>query len=384
MATSLQTVSAVPSDDGKPAVAPQLPQRTLVWMAFRRHRLAYASLFVIVAAYALAMFSGFFAPYSTQHLVADRTYAPPQAVHLFSDEGFGLHAYGQSATQDPETLELTWSTDTSERVDLGFFVQGEPYSLLGLTVDRHFFGPTDPSETVFLLGSDRVGHDMLSMLLHGARTSLTIGLVGVAIAFVIGIVLGSVSGYYGGRTDTVIQRIIEFFMSMPTLPLWLGLAAALPTSWSGTQRYFAITLIVAVIGWTDLARVVRGRFLSLRDEQYVVAARLDGASTPRLIGRYLVPSMTSHLIASVTLSVPGMILAETALSFLGLGIQPPDVSWGVLLQEAQNLRALTPAPWLLLPGLAVIITVLAMNFIGDGLRDAADPYQTQSLGGARS
>ncbi|MER6007853.1 ABC transporter permease [Nonomuraea angiospora] len=351
-----------------------LSQSKLVWRAFRRHRLATAGLVVTALTYLVVVFAGFIAPYDTEHFVADRTYAPPQALHLFGDDGFGLHTYGQRARQDPETLDITWTTDTSQRIDIGFFVKGAEYSVLGLTLDRHLIGPVDPSQTVYFLGSDRTGHDVLSLMAYGARTSMTIGLLGVAIAFVIGITLGGISGYLAGKTDTAIQRVIEFFMSMPTLPLWLGLAAALPSDWSALQRYFAITLIVAVIGWTDLARVVRGRFLALREEQYVTAARLDGSSAARIIRRHLLPSMSSHLIASLTLSIPGMILAETALSFLGLGIQAPDVSWGVLLQESQNLRAVTTAPWLLLPGLAVIVVVLALNFLGDGLRDAADPY----------
>ncbi len=228
---------------------------------------------------------------------------------------------------------------------------------------------------MYLLGADRNGRDLFSRIIHGTRVSMTIGLIGVGLAFALGVVLGGISGYFGGKIDTLIQRVVEFFMSIPTLPLWLGLAAALPGDWGPIQRYFAITVILAIIAWTDLARVTRGRFLSLRSEEFVTSAHLDGNSQREVIFRHMLPSFTSHLVASLTLSVPGMILAETSLSFLGLGLQAPVVSWGVLLQEAQNVRTLATAPWLMIPGLGVIIAVLALNFVGDGLRDAADPYK---------
>jgi peptide/nickel transport system permease protein len=356
------------------------PQWKLVLWGFLRHRMAVVGLGVTVIIYLIALFAGFLAPFSSGHLHPDYTYAPPQPLHLIDNSSgrteVGLYVHGLSSVQDQETLKLTYTTDPSQKIPVGLFVKGEEYRLFGfIPADRHLIGPVTPGQPMFLLGADRTGHDLLSRLILGTQISMSIGLVGVGIAFLIGVTLGGISGYVGGRTDTIIQRIVEFFMSFPTLPLWLALAAALPSDWGPLTRYFAITIILSMIAWTDLARVVRGRFLSLREEQFVEAAVLDGARRGRTIFRHMLPSFSSHLIASLTLSIPGMILAETALSFLGLGLQPPVVSWGVLLQEAQNVRTLADAPWLLLPGVAVVIAVLALNFLGDGLRDAADPYR---------
>jgi peptide/nickel transport system permease protein len=356
------------------------PQWKLVWWRFRKHRLAMVSLAVTGLLAFVALFAEVLAPYSSDHFDADYTYAPPQRLHVLDTSGggfdLGLYVYGYRSTLDEETLERTFEVDESSKVPVGLFVEGEPYRLWGLVpMDTHLVGPTEPGTPMYLLGADRNGRDMLSRLVHGTRISLSIGLVGVALTFVIGIVLGGISGYFGGGVDTGIQRAVEFLMSIPTIPLWLGLSAAVPSGWGPLKTYFAITVILSILGWTDLSRVVRGRFLSLREEDFVRAALLDGCSRMRVILRHMLPSFSSHVIASLTLAIPYMILAETALSFLGLGLQPPVVSWGVLLQEAQNVRSVATAPWVLTPGIAVAVAVLALNFVGDGLRDSADPYR---------
>ena len=350
-------------------------QWKLVWWRFRKHRLAVVGTVVVILIYLVALFAEFVAPFTPDAFDADYTYAPPQRLHFFDEDGFGLYVYGYSSRLNEETLVRTFEVDETKKVPVRLFAQGNTYKLWGLfESDRHLIGPVEKGEPMYLLGANDQGQDMLSRIIFGARVSMSIGLVGVALSFVFGVFLGGISGYFAGATDTVIQRLIEVLMSIPTLPLWLGLSAALPPDWSPLRIYFGITIILSLIGWTDLARVVRGRFLSLRGEDFVTAAELDGSSKPRIILRHMLPSFASHVIASLTLAVPAMILAETALSFLGLGLQPPIVSWGVLLQEAQNIRSVATAPWLLLPGFAVIIAVLALNFMGDGLRDSADPY----------
>ncbi|WP_232820207.1 ABC transporter permease [Brachybacterium sp. YJGR34] len=354
-------------------------QWQLTWWSFRRHKLAMVGAVVTLGLYLVVVFAGFLAPYAKSYYSAEHAYAPPQAVKLVDDEGnWGLHVNPQSAEQDPSTLQLTWTTDTTAETDLGFFVKGQEYELFGfLTLDRHLFGPADPTseEPVYLLGADKNGHDILSRMIHGTTVSMTIGLVGVAISLLIAILLGGLSGLLGGATDTVIQRVIEFLMSLPAIPLWMALAAAVPATWTPLERYFAIIVILSLIGWTGLAREVRGKFMSVRQEEYITAATIDGAKRGRLIFRHMLPQFTSHIIASLSLSIPAMILAETSLSWLGLGLQAPVVSWGVLLQEAQNVRVITTAPWIMIPGIAVVVAVLALNFFGDGLRDAADPYK---------
>jgi peptide/nickel transport system permease protein len=305
--------------------------------------------------------------------------APPQSIHFVDSEGnFSLRPfiYDYHQERDPETLRRIYSEDTSEKHYLHFFVRGDTYKMWGLfETDLHLFGPGEESDvTMFLLGSDDLGRDMFSRIIYGARVSLSIGLMGVFLSFVLGVLLGGISGYYGGAVDIVIQRVIEFLRSIPSIPLWMGLAAAVPPDWPPLRTYFMITILLSFIGWTGMAREVRGRFLSLREEDFVMAARLIGASEIRIILLHMVPSFYSHIIAVLTLSVPGMILAETSLSFLGLGLRPPVISWGVMLKSAQNISSVALAPWLLLPVVVVIITILAFNFMGDGLRDAADPY----------
>lgn len=361
-------------------------QWTLMRRRFMKHRLAILGGTVTLIIYLIAAFAEFLAPFSPGAFSAQYTYAPPQPLSFFvqTEEGreFLPHVKGYAVEVDPVALRRTFVVDEAQIIPVRFFAKGAPYKMWGLfESDRHLIGPVeydqDPERILtpmYLLGADRLGRDVLSRIIYGTRISMTIGLVGVTISFVMGILLGGLSGYYGGGVDNLIQRVIEFLRSIPEIPLWMGLAAALPQTWSPLQVYFGITIILSVIGWTGLARVVRGRFLSLRTEDFVMAARLDGNSELRIIMVHMVPSFLSHIIASLTLAIPGMILAETALSFLGLGLRPPIVSWGVLLQEAQNIRSVATAPWLLVPGVMVVVAVLALNFLGDGMRDAADPY----------
>ncbi len=350
----------------------------LMWWRFKKHRLAVASLFFLLFAYFTAFTAEFIAPYSPTQIERLHVFAPPAKVRLFHEgEIKRPFIYALKRSRDPETARVSYQEDVTKPLPIKFFVRGEDYKFWGLWKgDLHLFGVEDRRQKLNLLGTDALGRDLFSRLIHGGRVTLAAGLMGVFFAFVLGLFFGSISGYYGGMLDNAIQRLMEFIRSVPTIPLWMGLAAALPIVWDPLFVYVLITIILALIGWTSLARVVRGRFLSLREEDYVMAARLTGASEYRVMTRHMLPAMTSYIIAAMTLAVPEMILGETALSFLGLGLRPPVVSWGVLLQDAQNLRSISLAPWLLAPGVAVVLVVLAFNFLGDGLRDAADPYQS--------
>lgn len=355
----------------------------LMWWRFRKHRLAVISAFVVFGLYFVAAFAEFVAPYNPDphpsQLFVNYKLAPPTRIHFFDEQGNfqGPFVYKLTQKRDPETLRRVYAEDTSTIYPIHFFVDGPAYELWGrFPMTKHLFGlgPEADKQGIFLLGVDEGARDLFSRLCFGARISLTIGLVSVVISLLLGIILGGISGYYGGTPDNVIQRIIEFIRSIPEIPLIMALAAALPADLPVVQLYFGITVLLSFVGWTGLARVVRGRFLSLREEDFVMAARLSGASEQRIILRHMLPSFLSHIIASLTLSIPGIILSETGLSFIGLGLRPPAISWGVLLQDAQKVKTVALAPWLLIPALAVILTVLAFNFLGDGIRDAADPY----------
>jgi len=350
-------------------------QWQLIWWKFRKHKFAIVALFVLGIFYLLAIFCEFFSPYGPLTRFEGYLNAPPQRIRIYSkDEGLQWpFVYGMKREMDPETFRWRFSIDESKKYPLRFFVRGERYKFWGLfRTDIHLFGAEDGY--VFLFGTNTLGRDLFSRIIYGSRISLSIGLVGVFLTFVLGLIIGGISGYFGGTIDNIIQRTIDFLISIPTLPLWMALSAALPRDWPVVKTYFGITVLLSVIGWAGLARVVRGKLLALREEDYAMAARAAGASEGRIITKHLLPSFASYIIVAITMAIPNMILGETALSFLGLGMQPPAVSWGVLLQEAQNIVAVAHHPWLLIPCLFVIVTVLMFNFLGDGLRDAADPY----------
>ena len=348
----------------------------LMWLRFKRHRLAFYSGIFLLLAYFSILICEFLAPYNLHTRNSQSIYSPPQGIHLFHRGSFvGPFVYAQSFELNLDSLQREYVTDTSTIHRIRFFCKGDSYMFWGMFEgDRHLFCPAEEG-TLFLLGTDRLGRDILSRIIYGARISLTIGLLGIALSFALSIIIGGIAGYYGGWVDVAVQRFIEILQSFPQIPLWMALAAILPVTWSPILIFFGITMILALLEWTGLARAVRSKLLAVREEDYGTAARVMGAKPRRIIFRHLMPSVTSHLIAAATLAIPNMILGETALSFLGIGLRPPVTSWGVLLNEAQNINVVALYPWLILPVVPVILVILAFNFLGDGLRDAADPYK---------
>jgi peptide/nickel transport system permease protein len=354
-------------------------QWQLMWWRFRKHKLALLSALVVFFMYASAAGADFLAYSDPLASDAQRGLIAPQPLYVFDDGKFAPHVQGLVGQRDPQTFKRVYVADPNVKVPITFFAQGFPYKLFGvIPMDRHLVGVSGDGHTaensLFFLGTDVQGRDQFSRLVYATRISLLIGLTSVVLSLILGVLLGGLSGYLGGAVDTFIQRIIEILRSIPTIPLWMGLAAAVPKDWSIEQVFFAMTLIFSLFSWTELARVVRGRFLSLREEDFVTAAELAGCSRLRIIFRHLVPSFSSHIIAATTLALPAIVIFETSLSFLGLGMRPPAISWGVMLQEASNVQTAAISPWLLWPAVPVIAAILAFNFLGDGLRDAADPY----------
>lgn len=352
---------------------------TLVWWRFRKNKLAVVSLVVLCFLLLVVLIPDFFATTDPEKTDARLAFIPVQGIHWLDEGRLKPWVPGVTGKRDPVTLRMVWVVDETQKIYIRLFGPGYSYKLLNLIeTDRHLVGAVDPDDAgkIYLLGTDRLGRDQWSRLAFATRISMTIGMISVILSVVLGLLLGGISGYFGGWPDMVIQRVIELLQSLPTIPIWLALTAALPRTWSPEKVFFAITIILALRGWTTLAREVRGRFLSLREEDFVLAAELAGCSRARIILVHMIPTFTSHIIATSTLAIPVMIVTETSLSFLGLGMRPPAISWGVMLQEAQNIQTLALASWLLIPGLLVILAVLAFNLVGDGLRDAADPYSS--------
>ena len=350
-------------------------QNKLVWNRFKKHKVAYISLIILIFLYLIALFADFIAPYNPNRQFNKNLFSPPHIIHLFHNDIIVhpfIFGYNNKINKN---FQRVYVKDNSDIIKLKFFAEGDKYELFGfIETNYHLFGTDDLNKPVFILGSDRLGRDLFSRVIYGTRISLTIGLVGVFLSFVLGLIIGGVSGYYGGIVDEIIQRFIDILVSIPSLPLWMALAAAVPTDWTTIETYFAITIVLSIVGWAGLARTVRGFMLSLREQDFAVAARVSGVGEFKIIVSHLLPLFFSYIIVSITLSIPNMIIGETALSFLGLGLQPPAVSWGVLLKDSQQIISVALHPWLLSPAVFVTITVLLFNFLGDGLRDAADPY----------
>jgi peptide/nickel transport system permease protein len=376
-ASSTSSPASIPPGESREQSVYTASQWQLMRWRFARHKIAVVSLWILAIFYLVAIFAEFVAPHDPTRFDVKYLLAQPQTIRFWDEEGFSLRpfVYGYKTGRDPVTLRMVHEIDPTQKYPIYFFVRGDSYRFWGIwRTNWHLFGLNEPDVMLLLAGADEQGRDVFSRLVYGSRISLSVGFIGVILSLVLGVVLGGISGYFGGVTDLIIQRVIELLQAIPRIPLWLTLSAALPRDWSSLQIYFGITLILSIIGWTEVARTVRGKFLALREEEFVLAAKFLGISEARIIFRHMVPSFMSHLIAVLSLSVPTMILAETSLSFLGLGLQPPVVSWGVLLAVTQNIRTVAQAPWLFAPGVAIVITVLAFNFVGDGLRDAADPY----------
>jgi peptide/nickel transport system permease protein len=354
-----------------------LSVRQLMWLRFKRNKLAIIGGVILVFMYLMAIFAEFVAPYGVRSTHDAYPAAPPNFIHFFDAEGkFHLQpfVYGLKPGMDPETFQRTFEPITDERYPVHLFGRGEPYKMWGLIeTDRHLFSVDEPGK-IFIMGTDKNARDLFSRIVHGSRVSLSVGLVGVVLSLAIGAFVGVMSGYYGGVFDNITQRLTEVLMSIPQIPLWLALAAAVPSNWSPIKVYFGIAIVLSIVNWGGLARQVRGMVLSLRETDYVVAARYTNCSSFRIIARHLLPNTASHLLVIATMSIPAMILGETSLSFLGLGIRPPMTSWGVLLNEAQHVRVFLQQPWMLMPVLFVLVTIVSFNFVGDGVRDAADPF----------
>jgi peptide/nickel transport system permease protein len=349
----------------------------LIILRFKKHRLAVVSLYLLCVLYFLAIFAPFISPYDPVRRDAVYRLVPPAKLHFRYEGAFHIvpAVYPIKSELDRRTYKTIFTEDLEARpARVKFFVQGDEYRFLGFKLKRHLYGLDDNTVKIMILGADDLGRDMFSRILYGGRVSLSIGLIGVALSLFLGLLLGGLAGYLGGIVDNIIQRIIEFIMCIPNIPLWMCLAAVFPVNWPMVKTYFAITVILSLVGWTSLGRVVRGKFLSLRNEDYILAAQAAGRSSLGVVFVHLIPSFMSHIIASVSMAIPSMILGETSLSFLGIGLQPPAISWGVLLKTAQNLQTVALAPWLLTPGIFVVFTVLTFNFLGDGIRDASDPY----------